>query len=150
MPMTLEEESADKGQEVSVLHHLRINVADLSRTRAFYEPILSWLGFRDIGAHYGQFGELERLRYAKGGFILLFSRASHAGAYELTKVGLHHLAFSVSTREDVNRFYHEILLQLPGIDIQDPPVDCPEYREGYYATFFYDPDGIKLEVTYTP
>ena len=29
------------------------------------------------------------------------------------------------------------------------PSDCPEYGEGYYATFFFDPDGIKLEITYT-
>ncbi len=39
---------------------------------------------------------------------------------------------------------------LEDVDVEDPPVDCPEYREGYYATFFFDPDGIKLEVTYTP
>jgi hypothetical protein len=24
-------------------------------------------------------------------------------------------------------------------------VECPEYDEGYYATFFFDPDGLKFE-----
>jgi len=135
---------------VPVLHHLRINVSDLSRTQAFYEPMLAWLGFRDIGVHRDSNGCLERLRYEKDGFILLFSAAPHARPYDQTSVGLHHLSFSVSTREGVDRFYREVLSCLPGVVIQDSPVECPEYREGYYATFFYDPDGIKLEVTYTP
>ena len=39
---------------------------------------------------------------------------------------------------------------LEQVDVEDPPIDCPEYGEGYYATFFFDPDGIKLEITYTP
>ena len=50
----------------------------------------------------------------------------------------------------MDSFYEEVLLQLQDVAIEDPPVECPEYREGYYATFFFDPDGIKLEVTYTP
>ena len=42
------------------------------------------------------------------------------------------------------------MLKLPSVEIEDPPVECPEIMPGFYATFFYDPDGIKLEVTYTP
>ena len=42
--------------------------------------------------------------------------------------------------------------RLKGIDatIIDPPVDCEEYSEGYYAVFFADSDGIRLEVAFTP
>ena len=29
--------------------------------------------------------------------------------------------------------------------VVDPPADYPEYGEGYYAVFFLDPDGLKLE-----
>jgi hypothetical protein len=39
--------------------------------------------------------------------------------------------------------------QAPAVEIEDPPCDCPEIMPGFYATFFYDPDGMKLEVTYT-
>jgi hypothetical protein len=28
--------------------------------------------------------------------------------------------------------------------------EFPHYAPGYYAAFFYDPDGIKLEVVYEP
>ena len=64
--------------------------------------------------------------------------------------GLHHLAFSVPSRAHVDAFYQEVLLNLQDVKIENPPTDCPEYRPGYYATFFFDPDGIKLEVTFSP
>ena len=35
----------------------------------------------------------------------------------------------------------------------DPPVDYsghPAYGPGYYAAFFADPDGVKLEVVHLP
>ena len=34
--------------------------------------------------------------------------------------------------------------------VEDPPYDCPEYGEGYYATFFFDPDGLKYELVINP
>jgi hypothetical protein len=27
---------------------------------------------------------------------------------------------------------------------------CPEYCQGYYATFFFDPDGLKYEFVFKP
>ena len=30
----------------------------------------------------------------------------------------------------------------------DPPAAYPSYGEGYYAVFFLDPDGLKLEGMY--
>ncbi len=34
--------------------------------------------------------------------------------------------------------------------VLDPPADYPAYGNGYYAVFFADPDGIKLEFVYLP
>jgi hypothetical protein len=31
-----------------------------------------------------------------------------------------------------------------------PPREYPEYRPGYYAVFFEDPDRLELEVAYVP
>ncbi len=53
----------------------------------------------------------------------------------------------------MDRFYVTVLVPLAKAGlctIEDPPVDCPEYGEGYYATFFHDPDGIKFEFVITP
>ena len=82
--------------------------------------------------------------------ILLIGHTTEAGRHERGKPGLHHLAFSVDSRAEVERIYEEVIKNLEDVDVEDPPIDCPEYRKGYYATFFFDPDGIKLEVTYTP
>ena len=50
---------------------------------------------------------------------------------------------SFSSRSDVDGLY-EVLKQHK-INVVDPPADYPNYGEGYYAVFFTDPDGLKLE-----
>jgi hypothetical protein len=34
--------------------------------------------------------------------------------------------------------------------LYDSPREYPEYRPGYYAVFFEDPDRLKLEVAHVP
>ena len=132
------------------LHHLRISVSDLSRSKTFYEPLLLWLGFHELDPHLASDGRVDRYRFAKESFILLLSEASSTLEHNRNSVGLHHLAFAVPSRSHVDAFYQEVLLKMQDVMIENPPTDCPEYRPGYYATFFFDPDGIKLEVTFTP
>jgi hypothetical protein len=38
----------------------------------------------------------------------------------------------------------------PEVATESAPKEFPHYVDGYYAAFFYDPDGIKLEVAYEP
>ena len=61
--------------------------------------------------------------------------------------GLHHLAFHAQGRHEVNLFY-EFLLE-NNIIILDPPA-VYDYTPDYYAVFFADPDGLKLEVVHEP
>jgi predicted lactoylglutathione lyase len=61
---------------------------------------------------------------------------------------LHHLAWVADSRADVDRL-HKLLVEI-GATVLDPPTDYPHYREGYYAVFFADPDGLKLEFVHTP
>ena len=76
--------------------------------------------------------------------------ARHRGvAHVRGAVGHHeHVAFCADDRADVDRFYSEVLRPLEAQGhcvVEDPPGECPEYDEGYYATFFFDPDGLKFE-----
>ena len=135
---------------MTALHHLRLNLSDLSRSRAFYGPMLRWLGYRELDPHPAPDGGVDRYRWEKEGFVFLLSQAGSGSRHDRDAVGLHHLAFAVPSRGHVDAFYREVLLELPGAVVEDPPVDCPEYTEGYYATYFLDPDGIKLEVAFTP
>ena len=61
--------------------------------------------------------------------------------------GLHHFAFHANSRSDVNAFAE--FLQEIGADILDAPAEY-DYTLGYYAVFFADPDGLKLEVVFEP
>ena len=135
---------------MAAVHHIRLSVSDLDLSRRFYSPLLKGLGFRELPPRLTEDGEIDRLRFGKDGMILLIGRAEEAGRHKRRKSGLHHLAFSVESRAEVERIYEEVIKTLENVDVEDPPIDCPEYGEGYYATFFFDPDGIKLEVTYTP
>ena len=135
---------------MAAIHHIRLSVSDLDTTTRFYSPLLAALGFRELSPHLTEQGAIDRLRFEKDGMIFLIGRTMEAGRHERGKPGLHHLAFSVNSRAEVERIYDEVIKNLEHVNVEDPPIDCPEYGEGYYATFFFDPDGIKLEVTYTP
>ena len=71
--------------------------------------------------------------------------AQSPGEHDRYSVGLHHLAFEASSRELVDERYRWALAQ--GLEIENEPQEWP-YVAGYYATFFHDPDGIKLEVVH--
>jgi catechol 2,3-dioxygenase-like lactoylglutathione lyase family enzyme len=59
------------------------------------------------------------------------------------------LAFHAPDRDAVDRFYEK--LRGLGVEILDPPAEYPRYAQtGYYAVFFADPDGIKLELVHIP
>jgi catechol 2,3-dioxygenase-like lactoylglutathione lyase family enzyme len=62
--------------------------------------------------------------------------------------GLHHLAFEAPSRHDVDRVYGQ--LRALHVQVLDAPAEYPDYGPGYYAVFFADPDGIKLEYAFTP
>jgi catechol 2,3-dioxygenase-like lactoylglutathione lyase family enzyme len=66
------------------------------------------------------------------------------------KAGLHHLAWRAANRDDVDALYTKLISA--GAAILDPPADYPRYNggRGYYAVFFADPDGLKLEYVWTP
>jgi catechol 2,3-dioxygenase-like lactoylglutathione lyase family enzyme len=68
--------------------------------------------------------------------------------FERTRAGLHHLALRARSRDDVDRL-HAFLVR-NGITVLDPPAAYPQYGPGYYAVFFSDPDGMKLEVVHFP
>lgn len=61
---------------------------------------------------------------------------------------LHHLAWTADDRADVDRM-HRLLLDI-GATVLDAPAEYPKYGPGYYAVFFADPDGLKLEYVCWP
>ena len=67
--------------------------------------------------------------------------------YDRYRVGLHHLALEASSRGMVNE--RADWLRSRGAEIESGPEEY-WYQPGYYAVFFFDPDGIKLEIVHIP
>jgi hypothetical protein len=67
--------------------------------------------------------------------------------YDRHAPGLNHLAFHVPSRQHVEDL-HGHLCGI-GAKILRAPAEYP-YTPGYYAVFFADPDGMKLEIVFEP
>jgi catechol 2,3-dioxygenase-like lactoylglutathione lyase family enzyme len=72
---------------------------------------------------------------------------AHPTPYDRYAVGIHHLAFVAQSREQVDE--RAAWLRERDAEIESGPQEY-EYTPGYYAVFFYDPDGIKLEIVHRP
>lgn len=128
------------------VHHIDLSVADLERSAAFYDAVLGFLGYRrgNSGTTWIDW-DMARPHTAPS---VAIRRATSDRRHDRYSCGLHHLAWVADSRADVDRL-HGLLVGI-GATILDPPADYPRYREGYYALFFADPDGLKLEFVHTP
>jgi len=134
--------------EVLGVEHVDLTVNHLWRSAAFYEKVLLTLGFRrleedDTDAH--------DIRWANAHLTIAIRPAAPDRAdvsFNRYCVGLHHLAFKVRSHSDVDEFHRFLVSE--GITVLDAPAEYPQYGPNYYAVFFADPDGIKLEVAHFP
>ncbi|MGH3329571.1 MAG: VOC family protein [Streptomycetales bacterium] len=124
------------------LGHLGVNVSDLSRAKEYYDefmPLVSYAPFFHTGDQFSY-----RPAGEKPGAWIFFYRSVEPGGYSRHRPGLQHLAFTVTSRAAVHRA-HEWARDR-GAEILHLPREFPEYHEGYYATFWVDPEGFMLEV----
>ena len=128
--------------EVLGLDHVDLKVTDLERSRGFYDCVLGALGFSRV-AH------PSYVAWSNGKMNVGIRQATAAPEPEAvgcSHAGLHHLA--LRAREHVDQFHR--FLQSRDIVILDAPAEYPQYGNGYYAVYFADPDGLKLELVYFP
>ena len=143
------------------LTHIDISVGYPEKSIPFYAAFFEALGYRRWNVPMPEWqGPCPRratwgLRYPDGaGFGVEIRPArpeSRDRKYDRYEPGPHHLAFHAANREVVQRV-HQAMLEI-GATVLDPPTDYSGqqgYGEGYFAVFFADPDGVKLEVAYIP
>jgi catechol 2,3-dioxygenase-like lactoylglutathione lyase family enzyme len=126
--------------DVIAVDHVYVAVRDFGRSARFYDAVMRLLGFRkgtspiagEPHAHYFNRITQYTIRPARG-----------ADAHDPYRPGLHHLCFRVPARADVDAIV--AALRDVGVEATTPAL-YPEYAPDYYATFFTDPDGIRLEV----
>ena len=130
----------------SGVHHVDLVVSSIERSLPFYRDLLAPLGFHRIGEVEGERG--ETIWYLSGADCSIGLRESQSeGPFDRYRVGLHHLALEAGSRAVVNE--RAEWLRAQGAEIESGPEEY-SYVPGYYAVFFYDPDGIKLEIVHVP
>jgi catechol 2,3-dioxygenase-like lactoylglutathione lyase family enzyme len=126
--------------DVNGIDHVYVAVTDLARSERFYDGVMKLLGFRKGTKPVA--GE-RHLHYFNRQLQYTIRAARGAAEHDPYSPGLHHLCFRVGNPAEVDEAFRG--LQALGIEAV-PPRLYPEYAEDYYATFFVDPDGIRLEV----
>lgn len=129
------------------IDHVDLVVASLDRSLPVYRELLDPLGYTTAAEIEGERG--ERIVYLSGSGIVPFSlrEAQTPGLFDRYRVGIHHIAFEAGSRELVDE--RIVWARTAGLEIESEPREYT-YRPGYYAGFFYDPDGIKLEIVHVP
>lgn len=128
--------------DVIGIDHLYLTVSDLAVSEAFYDRVLiEALGFRKNRFTLG--GE-PHLQYYNRLFGFVLRPARVATRHEPYAPGLHHFCLRVDSAEDVAAVADR--LRSCGIEATEAR-PYPDYAPDYVATFFRDPDGVRLEVT---
>jgi glyoxylase I family protein len=136
---------------MNAIDHLDLVVSDVEASLAFYRGLLKPLGYVRDSVIAGERG--ERVTYlnrsAGGGSVSLRQCQSdaHPVPYDRYAIGIHHIAFTAPSRAVVDERFQWLGAQ--GARIESSPREY-DYGPGYYAVFFYDPDGIKLEIVHQP
>lgn len=130
-------------------HHIDLNVRDVAASKAVYGPVLEFLGYALVKDK-PEGCEWDKGPDGRGASLGLRACAPSLADYrhERYAPGLHHLAWRAASREEVDRL-HDLLVER-GITVLDAPAHYPEYWGDYYAVFFEDPDGMKLELAHAP
>lgn len=127
--------------EVIGIDHVYVTVRDLRRSEIFYDCVMGVLGFRK---GWGKIGEEPHLHYYNRQFGYSLRLAGEGTPdHDPYAPGLHHFCFRVVDEAAVDRVART--LREAGVETTEPRY-FPEYDPDYYATFFEDPDGVRLEV----
>jgi catechol 2,3-dioxygenase-like lactoylglutathione lyase family enzyme len=116
--------------------HIDLRVKNRENAQHFYSKILPAIGFRvdKSGKKWGLFEADDSVGVDFFGFE---EDADH-------QANANRIAFWAPSREAVDKIA-EVVRRAGAKNIEGPEL-CLEYTPGYYAVFFEDPDGNKLEV----
>jgi glyoxylase I family protein len=128
--------------EVIGIDHIYITVSDLQRSEAFYDRVLlEALSFRKNKFTLG--GD-PHVQYFNRHFGYVLRPTRNSSEHDPYSPGLHHFCLRVESVADVVAVANQ--LRAAGVEASEAKL-YSEYAPDYWATFFTDPDGIRLEVT---
>jgi catechol 2,3-dioxygenase-like lactoylglutathione lyase family enzyme len=126
----------NRSMSTRLFDHIDLRVKNRKTAQRFYEKILPAIGFR-----VDKSGEEWGLFEAEGGKAVDFFGFTEDSDH---RPNGSRIAFWAPSRAVVDKVA-EVVRQAGGKKIEGPEL-CRDYSPGYYAVFFEDPDGNKLEV----
>ena len=123
-----------------MIHHVSLGTNDVTRARAFYDPLMKLIGLRLLKT------SARAVDY--GASDIVFSLEIPVDGRPASAGNGVHVAFQAPDRETVRRF-HQTAIENGGTDDGAPGIRA-QYSANYYGAFVRDPFGNKIEaVTYT-
>jgi glyoxylase I family protein len=130
------------------IHHVDLVVSSIERSLPFYRDLLGPLGWHGVSEVQGERDETIWYLWGPGSSIgVREALSSREAPFDRYEVGLHHVAFEAGSRAAVDERASWVITQ--GVEVESGPEEY-WYSPGYYAVFFYDPDGMKLEIVHVP
>jgi glyoxylase I family protein len=134
------------------ISHIALTVSDLERSTVFYNKVFEFIGFKgvEVPESTQEAMKTQLKAWVGPGYSISIRPSKGEFAHRLhdrSAPGFNHMAFSAADRSDVEKLY-ELLKQM-GATVLDAPAEYP-YSPGYFAVYFADPDGLKLEFAYAP
>jgi catechol 2,3-dioxygenase-like lactoylglutathione lyase family enzyme len=136
---------------VGPIHHLRLTVTNLNRSREFYTQVLNFQVAVEAPppADHPEHGLVDEA--LQGGIVLINGNmlmglrpaAPSGDQFSENRVGLDHLSFSVSSRADLER----AVKILDARDIPHGEIKDLGSAFGLCVLAFRDPDNIQIELT---
>ncbi len=126
------------------IDHTIIAVNSYDKACRFYAWLMPKLGYPNMH----DYDETRGWANESGSFWIKKAGAQFAAdTFSKDRIGLCEIAFHADNRAQIDELAQGV--QANGGSILDPPREY-DYVPGYYAVFFADPDGIKLEFVHTP
>ncbi|HVA83975.1 MAG TPA: VOC family protein [Candidatus Binataceae bacterium] len=132
------------------INHLALTASDLARSTEFYDKVLGFMGYGRVEVSESTQQAMNTRLHAwasPGGSVTLRPARVESALkqHDRNAPGLNHVAFNAENRADVEKMHD--LLEKIGARILDPPLEYP-YFPGYFAVYFCDPDGLKIEFVF--
>ncbi|MBV8152555.1 MAG: VOC family protein [Candidatus Eremiobacteraeota bacterium] len=120
-----------------IFDHVDVRVRQIGAVRAFYDRFLRAFGFRGKPQPDGNVVYVRVAERKVHEAVALIAESDHRPNH--TRV-----AFSAASPAEVDRI--AAIAAGAGARAFEAPAFCPEIGENYYAAFFEDPDGNRLEI----
>lgn len=131
------------------IDHIIVNVNDYAAAKRFYAWLMPQIGYPQTMSYDQPQNDVTTGYFGEHGSMCLRPSNSEfrADRFHRHRVGLCEIAFSAESREQIDNLAKQISAN--GGRVTDLPKEY-DYVPGYYAVFFTDPDGMKLELVHVP